>query len=310
LTHKFRFGIQTSRAGSAEAWAEKARKIEDLGFSTLFIPDHFGDQYAPLIALAAAAGATTTLRLGTLVLDNDFRHPLMLAKELATLDVLSNGRVEAGVGAGWMTTDYEFSGLPYDPPGARIEKLKETISILKGLWGEGAFSFTGKHYTITNHDGTPKPVQNPHPPLLVGGGGKRVLRLAAREADIVGVNFVLAEGMVNPKVAVTGSAAATAEKLAWIKDAAGARMSDIELNMTVFFTFVTDDRSAMAERIAGGFGMPASDVLESPHALIGTVDQIVEDLQRRREEYGFSYIAFSGDVFEAMAPVVKRLAGT
>ena len=210
---------------SAEDWAEKARKIEDLGFSTLFIPDHFGDQFAPLIALATAAAATKTLRLGTLVLDNDFRHPLMLAKELATLDVLSNGRVEAGVGAGWMTTDYEFSGIPYDSPGVRIEKLKETLAILKGLWGDEAFSFAGKHYNITNHDGTPKPAQKPHPPLLVGGGGKRVLRLAAREADIVGVNFVLAEGMVNPKVAVTGSATATAEKLAWIQRRRGRRDS-------------------------------------------------------------------------------------
>ena len=310
MAHTFRFGIQTSRAGSAEDWAEKSRKVEELGFSTLFIPDHFGDQYAPLIALTSAAAATKSLRLGTLVLDNDFRHPLVLAKELATLDVLSNGRVEAGVGAGWMTTDYEFSGIPYDSPGVRIEKLKETLAILKGLWGDEAFSFSGKHYNITNHDGTPKPAQKPRPPLLVGGGAKRVLRLAAREADIVGVNFVLAEGMVNPKVAVTGSATATAEKLAWIRDAAGPRFGEIELNVTVFFTVVTDDRNAMAERIAGGFGMPASDVLESPHALIGTVDQIVNDLQRRREEYGFSYIAFSGDMQDAMAPVVKRLAGT
>jgi probable F420-dependent oxidoreductase len=310
VPHKFRFAIQTSRANSAQEWTEKARKIEELGFSTLFIPDHFGDQYAPLIALAAAGAATSQLRLGMLVLDNDFRHPLVLAKELATLDVLTNGRVEAGIGAGWMTTDYEFSGIPYESPGVRIDKLKETLAILKGLWGEGPFSHSGTHYTITNHEGTPKPAQRPHPPLLVGGGGKRVLRLAAREADIVGVNFVLAEGMVNPKVAVTGSAVATSEKIAWIKDAAGARMNDIEMNVTVFFTFVTDDRTAMAERIAGGFGMPASDVLESPHALIGTVDQIVEDLQRRREQYGFSYIAFSGDVFDSIAPVVSRLAGT
>lgn len=310
MPNKFRFAIQTSRANSSNEWTEKARKIEDLGFSTLFIPDHFGDQYAPLIALAAAGAATSDLRLGMLVLDNDFRHPLVLAKELATLDVLTDGRVEAGVGAGWMTTDYEFSGIPYESPGVRIDKLQETLAILKGLWADGAFSHSGKHYTITGHDGTPKPVQQPHPPILVGGGGKRVLRLAAREANIVSVNFVLAEGMVNPNVAVTGSATATAEKLDWIKNAAGPRMSDIELNVTVFFTIVTDDRNGMAERIAGGFGMPASDVLESPHALIGTVDQIVDDLQRRREEYGFSYIAFSGDVFDAMAPVVKRLAGT
>jgi probable F420-dependent oxidoreductase len=310
LAHKFRFGIQTSRAGSADEWAEKARKIEDRGFSSLFIPDHFGDQYAPLIALAAAGAATKGLRLGTLVLDNDFRHPLVLAKELATLDVLSNGRVEAGIGAGWMATDYAASGMPFDPPGVRIDKLKESIALLKGIWSDRPFSFSGKHYQIANYEGLPKPVQKPRLPLLVGGGGRRVLRLAAREADIVGVNFVLAEGMVNPKVAVTGSATATAEKMSWIKDAAGARFDQLELNITVFFTFVTDDRKSMAERIAGGFGMPAGDVLESPHALIGSADQMVDDLQRRREEFGFSYIVFSGDVFDAVAPVVKRLAGS
>jgi probable F420-dependent oxidoreductase len=209
-----------------------------------------------------------------------------------------------------MTTDYEFSGIPCESPSIRIDKLKETLAILKGLWKDEPFSFAGRHYTITGHDGTPKPTQKPHPPLLVGGGGRRVLRLAAREADIVGVNFVLAEGVVNPNVAVTGSAGATAEKLAWIRDAAGARFAQIELNVTVFFTVVTDDRMSMAERIAGGFGMPAEDVLESPHAVIGTVSQIVDDLQRRRELYGFSYIVFSGDVFDAMAPVVKQLAGT
>lgn len=307
---KFRFGIQTSRAATAEAWAQKARRIEDLGFSSLFIPDHFGDQFAPLLALTAAAGATTTLRLGTLVLDNDFRHPVVLAKELATLDVLSGGRVEAGIGAGWMLSDYEQSGIPFEAPGVRISKLAETIKIVKGLFADGPFSFAGRHYTITDHEGAPKPVQKPHPPLLVGGGGKRVLSIAAREADIVGVNFVLAEGRVNPAVAATGSADATREKVAWIRDAAGTRLSEIELNVTVFVSIVTDDRPGMAERVAPGFGLSASEVLESPHVVIGTVDQIVESLQRSRDEYGFSYVVFSGDVFEQMAPVVKKLAGT
>jgi probable F420-dependent oxidoreductase len=310
LAHKFRFGIQTSRAASAAEWREKARKIEELGFSTLFIPDHFGDQFAPLIALTSAAEATTTLRLGTLVLDNDFRHPVVLAKELATLDLLSNGRVEAGIGAGWMHTDYEQSGLPFETPGIRIERLQEAVAILKGLFAEGPCSFEGKHYRIAGYDGLPKPVQRPHPPFLIGGGGKRVLRYAARHADIVGVNFVLAEGAVNPKVAVTGSEAATAEKLAWIRDAAGPRFDQLELNTTVFFTFVTDDANGMAARIAGGFGMPADDVLKSPHALLGTHDQMVDTVQRWRDEFGFSYIVFSGDVFDAVAPVVNRLAGT
>jgi len=219
---QFRFGVY-GRGETLAQWRDFARKAEDLGYSTLDLPDHFSRQMAPMLALAVAGQVTSRLRFSAAMLDNDFRHPLVLAKELATLDVLSNGRVEAGIGAGWMATDYEFSGIPFDPPGVRIERLKETIAILKGLWGNEPFSFSGKHYNITNHEGTPKPAQKPHPPLLVGGGGKRVLRLAAREADIVGVNFVLAEGMVNPAVAVTGSATATAEKLAWIRAAAGAR---------------------------------------------------------------------------------------
>lgn len=310
MARTFRFGIQTSRAASGEEWKAKARRIEELGYASLFVPDHFSDQFAPLLALAAAADATRTLRVGTLVLDNDFRHPLVLAKELATLDVLSGGRVEAGIGAGWMTTDYQQSGIAHDPPGARIERLKESVTIIKGLFAEGSFSFSGEFYTVTNHDGTPKPMQKPHPPLLIGGGGRRVLRLAARQADIVGVNFSLAEGVVNPAVAATGSAAATAEKIAWIREAAGARSDSLELNITVFVSAVTDDRQSVAERVAPGFGLSPEDVLGSPHVLIGSVDQIVDDLQRRREEFGFSYVVFSGDVFEQMAPVVARLAET
>lgn len=310
MPHKFRFGIQTSRAPSREEWVGKVRRIEELGFSSLFVPDHFNNQFAPIPALMAAADATSSLRLGTLVLDNDYRHPLVLAKELATLDVLSGGRVEAGLGAGWMVSDYEQSGMVYERPGVRISRLEEAVKIMKGLFAEGPFTFSGKHYRVTGHEGTPKPVQKPHPPFLIGGGGRRVLTLAAREADIVGVNFSLAEGAVNPAVAVTGSAAATVEKIGWIREAAGKRLNDLELNVTVFVSVVTDDRKAMAERIAPGFGQSPEDVLLSPHVLIGTVEQIVDDLQRHREEYGFSYVVFSGDVFEAMAPVVKRLAGT
>lgn len=310
MPQKFRFGVQASRAASGDAWREKARKIEDLGYSTLFVPDHFDDQFTPTPALMAAAEATTTLRVGGMVFDNDYRHPLIFAKEAATIDVLSGGRYELGIGAGWMKTDYDAAGMTYDRPGIRIERLRESLTIIKGLFGEGPFSFSGKHYTIHEHNGLPKPVQQPRPPILVGGGGKRVLSLAAREADIVGVNFNLAPGRVNKEVMNTGDATSTAEKIGWIRDAAGGRMDEIELNVTVFVAIVTDDQASMVERIAPGFGMAPAEVLASPHALIGSTDQIADTLRERRDRFGFSYIVFSGDGFEALAPVVKQLAGT
>ena len=309
MTKKFRFGVQTSNAHSREAWSEKARKIEDLGFSTLFIPDHFGDQLAPTPALMAAADATTTLRIGGMVFDNDYRHPVVFAKEAATLDLLSGGRYEHGIGAGWMQTDYDASGISYDSPGVRIERLKEALGIFKGAWGEGKVNLQGRHYTVTDYEGYPKPVQKPHPPILVGGGGRRVLSLAAREADIVGVNFNLAPGAVNQQVMATGDATATEEKIRWIREAAGHRFDQLEINVTVFVCIVTDDREGMAKRISGGFGMPPEEVLESPHALIGSTAQIVDALQERRERFGFSYVVLSGDGFEPFAPVVKQLAG-
>ena len=310
MAHKFRFGVQISKARSGQEWAETARKIEDFGFSTLLVPDHFDNQFAPLIALASAAASTTALRVGALVLDNDYRHPLVLAKELATLDLLSEGRLEIGLGAGWMTSDYEQSGMAYDPPGVRIRRLEEGVKIIKSCLAGQQFSFAGSYYNITNHQGTPKPVQSPHPPLMLAGGSKRVLSFAAREADIVGVNFSLAKGRVSPEVAASGTPAATAEKIRWIREAAGDRLEKLEINSTVFFTVVTEDRQGTAERLGMGFGMPAMDLLGSPHAAIGTVDQIVEHLQRQRDEYGFSYIVFSGNVFEAVAPVIRKLAGT
>lgn len=310
MPQKFRFGVQTSRAASGDAWREKARKIEDLGYATLFVPDHFDDQFTPTPALMAAAEATTTLRVGGMVFDNDYRHPLIFAKEAATIDVLSGGRYELGIGAGWMKTDYDAAGMTYDRPGIRIDRLQESLTIIKGLFGEGPFSFSGKHYTIHEHNGLPKPVQQPRPPILVGGGGKRVLSLAAREADIVGVNFNLAPGRVNKEVMNTGDATSTAEKIGWIRDAAGGRMDEIELNVTVFVAIVTDDQASMVERIAPGFGMAPAEVLESPHALIGSTEQIADTLRERRDRFGFSYIVFSGDGFEALAPVVKQLAGT
>jgi probable F420-dependent oxidoreductase len=305
----FRFSVQEHHALSATQWRERARSIESMGYSALYLPDHFGDQPGPIAALMAAADATTKLRIGSLVFDNDYRHPVVLAKEAATLDLLSDGRLDLGIGAGWMVSDYDHAGIPYDPPGTRIDRLEEALAIIKGLFAGKAFSFTGKHYTIKEMEGTPTPVQKPHPRLLMGGGGKRMLSLAAHEADIVHVNYNLKEGRTNPALIRTGLAEATDEKIGWIKQAAGDRLSAIELGFTIFFATVTDDRESVASAVAPGMGLEPKDVLAMPHFLIGTIDQIEEDLEERRERYGFSDVAVPDGAVDALAPVVEHLAG-
>jgi probable F420-dependent oxidoreductase len=309
-TRPFRFGAQVSNARSRAGWVDLARKVEDLGYSTLCMPDHFDDQLDPAPALMAAADATTTLRVGTLVLDNDFRHPVVLAKQAATLDLLTEGRLELGLGAGWLRSDYEASGIPFDTAGTRIDRFEEGLTVMKGLFAGEAFSFTGKHYTVTNLVGTPAPVQRPHPPIVIGAGAKRMLGVAARHAGIVNVNFDLSPGAVSPEVGASGTAEATAAKIDVLRQAAGDRFDDLELGTTVFFAAVTDDREPMAEGVGGAFGVPGDVVLQVPHVVFGTVDQIVEDLQRRREQFGFSYIVFGGGSYQAMAPIVAKLAGT
>ena len=306
---RFRFGVQLSFAGTGGEWAAKARRVEELGYSTLCVPDHFDDQLAPIPALVAAAAATSTLRVGTLVLDNDYRHPLLTAKEAATVDVVSGGRFELGMGAGWLRSDYEQSGIPCDPPAVRIDRLAEGIAVVKGLLAGGKFSFCGRHYTVTRHPGTPVPVQQPRPPLLVGGGGRRILSLAGREADIVSVNFDLSSGSIGTQVGATATAGATAEKVGWVRQAAGARFDDLELSYTAYLTMVTDDRQAVAGGLGVGFGLDAEQVLAMPNFAIGTVGQIADELKRRRDELGFSYVVVGGECYEAMAPVVERLAG-
>ncbi len=309
-SRKFRFGVQAHLAPTGEDWAALARKVEGLGYSTLFIPDHFGEQLAPVPALMAAADATTDLHVGALVFDNDYKHPVVLAKEAATIDILSGGRLELGIGAGWMTTDYERSGIPLDPPKVRVDRMVEGIAVMKGMFADGAFSYQGEHYTIEGLDGMPKPVTRPHPPILIGGGGKRVLSIAAREADIVGINPNLRSGEVGPDSAADAVASAFERKVEWVKEAAGARFDEIELNCLTFLTIVTDDRESMAERLAPVFSVPPAEVLDIPHAFLGTVDQICEDLENRRARWGVSYFVVQSDGLDAMAPVVARLAGT
>lgn len=281
-----------------------------MGYSTLYLPDHFGDQLSPIAGLMSAADATTRLRVGSLVFDNDYRHPLVLAKEAATLDLLSGGRLDFGLGAGWLASDYEQTGMPLDPPGTRIDRMAEGLQIIKSFFAGGTVSFTGKHYRVRDVEAAPSPVQKPHPPIVLGGGGRRMLRLAAREADIVSVNYKLTEGRVNRALVRTGMAEASDEKVAWIKEAAGDRFSEIELCATVFVANVTDDRDGVAAALASGLGAEPQEVLEMPHFLIGTIDQMVEDLQARRERYGISYFVFPDTVAESLGPVVERLTGT
>ena len=305
----FRFGVQLAGAPDARSWRERARAAEDLGYATLWMPDHLGDQWGPLVGLTAAAAATTTIRIGSLVFDNDYRHPGVLAREMATLDVVSEGRLELGMGAGWLRSDYEQHGLPYDPAGCRIERLEEGIRVVKALWGDGPVSIDGRHYRLSGASGGPRPVQRPHPPLLVGGGGRRVLTVAAREADIVGFNTSLAAGRIGSASARSALVQRFSERVAWVRDAAGDRFDELELHCHTAFCLVGVDRQATAEAMAPGFGISPEEALEVPIALVGSVDEICHSLERRREQLGFSYWAIPGNALEAFAPVVARLAG-
>ena len=314
--HAFRFGILTGGAASQKEWTDKARQAEALGYSTLLIDDHLYNPFAVLTALVSAADATTSLRVGSLVFGNDFRHPVILAKEAATLDVLTNGRFELGLGTGYSRDDYEQSGIELQSPGTRVSRFEEAVQVIKGLFAEGAFTYTGKYYTIRDLNGLPKPVQKPYPPLLLGGGSKRMLSIAAREANIVGINIrTTAEGGLDFSSA---TAEATDQKIVWVREAAGARFDDRELNVLVF-PVVTDQPRQAAEQIMRKWEWPTDEAsidgfLAELPTLFGTVDQIVAELQARRQRFGFSYISlgeyFQEDVMERFAPVVARLAGT
>lgn len=312
MTHPrpFRFGVQLISAASGSEWTSLAREAEDLGYSSLLAPDHFDDQLAPVPALMAAAAATTRLKIGTLVLDNDFKHPVVAAKEAATLDLLSEGRLELGMGAGWMTTDYERSGIELDPAAVRIDRLAEAVTVLKGLFAGEPFSFEGEHYRLSELVGTPRPVQRPHPPLIIGGGGPRLLGLAAREADIVGINPNLRSGQVDQATARDGIAATTDGKVARVREAAGERYDDLELNFLVFACVLTEDRPGTLEAFASAFGLSPDELADFPHAWIGTEDEICEQIDQARRRWDTSYFVVQGpEAMRAAAPIVARLGG-
>ena len=270
----FRFGGGLFLADSAADWADGARRLEALGYDTLLIGDHFSRQFAPIPALLAAATATSSLRVTCTVFDNDYRHPAALAKEAATLDVLSDGRLEFGLGAGQAKHEYDRLGIPFDSPGVRVDRFEEAVHVVKGLWEPDPLTFTGNHYQIMEVDGQPKPLQRPHPPIFIGGGGKRLLSIGATQANIVGILPRATPGGGLDRSEETD--ACVAQKIEWVRQAAGDRFDQLELASLMWAVAVTEDRRAAAERMAARTGRQVDHVLESPYFLIGTVDAIVD----------------------------------
>tara|TARA_B100000745_G_scaffold295561_1_gene239812 strand:+ start:76 stop:1014 length:939 start_codon:yes stop_codon:yes gene_type:complete len=311
--HPFRFGVQFSKSASGDDYRDSVRRIEDLGYSTVFCPDHFDDQWAPTVALTVAAEATTDLRVATLVYDVDYRHPVVLAKEIATLDLVSNGRVEFGIGAGWMSADYDTAGIPFDKAGIRIDRMVEAIDVVRGLWSGQPLNFQGDHYVVRDMTGAPSPCQPGGPPIIVGGGGKRVLTEAARRADIVGLNASLHSGSVGPETALSALGERFLERRNWVEEAAGERFSQLELQMNTFMTAVTAttaEADEMIEGMAPMFGLSPDQARTIPMVLAGTVNDVCEQLHHHRELYGTSYWVIHEGEVDAMAPVVAKMSGT
>ncbi|MBV9579280.1 MAG: TIGR03621 family F420-dependent LLM class oxidoreductase [Chloroflexi bacterium] len=300
----FRFAI-SGFARTLADWRDFARKAEDLGYSSLLIPDHFGSPFAPLPALIAAAAATTRLRVGTLVFDNDFRHPAVLAKEAATADVMTDGRFELGIGAGWMASDYEKTGIPFEAASIRVNRLEETLTIVKAFFTGQPVTFCGKHYQIRDLDAVPRPVQQPRPPIMIGGTGKRMLSIAGREVDIVSI-----QGHPDPPRNLWGAVPADyfARQLDIVRSAAGPRYAGIEISVLAD-TYITDDRRSIADRLGRQMGVEPEVVLGMPAVFTGSAEAVAEQLLERRERYDISYPVIFSQMMDAMAPVVARLAG-
>ena len=303
----FRFGAKAKVANNGKEWADIAKQAEDLGYVSLQIDDHYTKQLAPVPAMMAAACATSTLKVGTLVAGNDFRNPVVFAKEAATIDMVSDGRFMLGLGAGWMKEDYTITGIQQDDAMTRIHRMEEAIDVMRGLWGAGPFSHSGRFYSVSEIDAWPKPVSSI--PIIVGGGGEKLLAMAGRKADIVGINPKIVGRSINPRSMATAAADVVDEKIRFVKAGAGDRFDDIELSLQVFVTVVTDDPKGVAEKYAPAFGLPPEVVLTAPYFQIGSVEQIKENLLALRERWGINYIAFQQDATAAMAPVVAELSG-
>ena len=308
MTHAFRFGAKATRATSGKEWRDLAKQAEDLGYASFQIDDHFGNQLAPVPAIMAAAAATEKIYVGPHVAGIDFRNPVLFAKEAATIDLLSDGRMMLGLGAGWSKDDYAIAGIEQASAAVRIERLGEAVQVMRGLWGAEPFSFSGTHYSVAEVNAMPKPISNI--PILIGGGGKKLLTLAAQSADIVGINPTIVARSINPRSMATAAADVVDEKIAWVKEAAGDRFGEIELQLQLFKTQVTDDPQPVIEGLAKALGLPAEVVATAPFFQIGSVAQIKENLIAMRERWGISYIVCQNDGTQALAPIVAELAGT
>ena len=336
----FRFGVQSYSATSAADWREQARTAEALGYSTFHLADHIigpgpaltatnhpVQNVASIPAMAVAAEATTTIGIGCRVFCVDFHNPVILAKDLATLDMFSDGRLEVGLGAGWLQGEYEAIGVPFDPPGKRIDRLVETIGVIRACFADGEVNITGEHVHAVGFESVPKPVRRSGvdgrtgPPIMIGGGARRVLGVAGELADIISLNFDNSSGKIGAAGVGSSTAEITAQKIEWIMAGAqrralqegrpaGDRFDSIELEIGAYFTVVTDQREATLAKMAPMFALSPEEFAEHPHALIGSVDSICEQIIERRERYGISYITVSRPNLEAFAPVVAKLNGT
>jgi probable F420-dependent oxidoreductase len=306
----FRFGINARDAASRAGWQDKARRVEDLGYSVLMVPDHLAAMLAPIPAAVSAAAATKSLRVGTNVLNNDFRHPVLVAREAATADLLTDGRFELGLGAGHMRSENDEAGLPFERGRVRVERLAEAVTIIKDLLAGAEVTFAGQHYRVAGHTIHPRPVQRPHPPIIIGGNGPRLLTLAAKEADIVGfTGITFTRGGTEPDFSAWRTGVVD-ERVRLVREAAGARIDQLERSALIQRVVVTEHRRQVAEELTRAWKqLSIEEILEAPFVLIGTVEEMVEALQARRDRWGISFFVTFEQYLEILAPVVARLAG-
>lgn len=315
MTHprRFRFGVEMQRPFEGMSWVESAREVESMGYATLFVPDHFHQGLGPIAAMTAAAGATSVLKVAPLVLAADFRHPAVVARELASIDVLSSGRLEVGVGAGYNPLDYQRSGIPMAPAGERVDRLIEHVGVLRALFRGGAVTFAGEHYRIDALELVPAPFTPGGPPILVAGGGRRLLSFAAAAADIVGVNPAIRSQASAGDVARDALPDRIDEKFRWIAAAAPQRVAELEFNAWVSVAVVNETGRThtvdLLDSLERRFRAPADQVLQSPVVLVGSVAEIVDRLHQRRERWGYSYITVQGPAAHSFAHVVQQLTG-
>lgn len=307
--HSIRFGLTSYGLSSAQGWKSKVERVEQLGYSTILVPDHFMEQTATIPALAMAAAYTDHLRVGSIVCNHDFRHPILLAKEAATIDALSGGRMELGLGAGWLKAEYQAVGLPFDPPAERVSRFEESIQVIKAFFREDSISYDGDYFHIQGGQGldkNPQAVQKPHPPILIGAGGRKMLSIAAREADIIGLAIKVQPDGSGPDpndITVT-----LAQKIDWVRAEAGDRFDDIEFNIQTWGVVITDDREKAAGQLTAQFPLPPAMLLNLPYLLIGTVQEIIGQIEKYREQLGISYFCIFEQYMEAFAPVVDHFS--